>query len=154
MLSRLTARQQGDNLFIVTHPEALAELVISKTLLNERSLMLKVGDLQDITELEKRLREIGFTMSDYVYEPGQYAVRGSIVDVFSYSSEYPFRLDFFGDEIDSIRTFEVQSQLSRDKRQSVEIVPELKTATNRVSFLSFLPADALIATKDVLFCVT
>ena len=142
---------QGQSLFIVTHPEALAELVISKKQLDERSLQLSVGDIHDITDLEKRLRELGFTMSDYVYEPGQYAIRGSIVDVFSYSSEYPFRLDFFGDEVDSIRTFEVQSQLSRDKRKTAEIVPELKSSTSRISFLSFLPSNTLVATKDVLF---
>ena len=93
--------------FIVTHPEALAELVVSKTKLDERSMQLKVGDMQEVTALESQLRDLGFKEVEYVYEPGQFAVRGSILDVFSFSSEYPFRLDFFGDEIDSIRTFEV-----------------------------------------------
>ena len=130
---------------IVTYPDALAELVVSKKKLDERSVRLEVGAIQDISELEKHLRELGFTEVDYVYEPGQFAARGSIVDVFSYSSEYPFRLDFFGDEIDSIRTFEVQSQLSRDKRETVEIVPELATlGSEKVSFMKFLPADTLL----------
>ena len=138
-------------LFIVTHPEALSELVVSKKMLDERSKTLHVGDLQDIKQMEKELYELGFQLVDYVYEPGQYAVRGSILDVFSYSSEYPFRIDFFGDEVDSIRTFEVQSQLSRDRRQSVEIVPELKSAENRVPFLSFLPHETVVCLKDVLY---
>ena len=88
-------------------------------------MLLKVGDALDVSMLENQLRDLGFKEVEYVYEPGQFAARGSIVDVFSFSSEYPFRLDFFGDEIDSIRTFEVQTQLSRDKKESVEIVPEL-----------------------------
>ena len=138
-------------LFIVTHPEALSELVVSKKMLDERSKTLHVGDLQDIKLMGKELYELGFQLVDYVYEPGQYAVRGSILDVFSYSSEYPFRIDFFGDEVDSIRTFEVQSQLSRDRKQSVEIVPELKSAEDRVPFLSFLPPETVVCMKDVLF---
>ena len=73
----------------------------------------------------RKLREFGFTEVDYVYEPGQFAMRGSIVDVYSYSSELPFRIDFFGDEVDTIRTFEVADQLSKDSKQSVSIVPEL-----------------------------
>ena len=91
--------------FIITHPEALAELVVSKKKLDERSMLLKVGDALDVSMLENQLRDLGFKEVEYVYEPGQFAARGSIVDVFSFSSEYPFRLDFFGDEIDSIRTW-------------------------------------------------
>ena len=101
--------------------------------------------------MQQTLREYGFTEVDYVYEPGQFAVRGSIMDVYSYSHEYPFRIDFFGDEIDSIRTFEVESQLSRDKKESVEIVPELTTSSEKVSFFRFLPSRALLAMKDVIY---
>ena len=138
--------------FIVTHPEALAELVVSKTKLDERSMQLKVGDMQEVTALENQLRELGFKEVEYVYEPGQFAVRGSILDVFSFSSEYPFRLDFFGDEIDSIRTFEVQSQLSRDKKESVEIVPELSSlGSEKIPFMQFLPADTVLVMKSFLF---
>ena len=111
----LTA-QSASPLYVVTHPEALSELVVSKQKLDERTIVLKTGQTTDVTGLEQSLRELGFNEVDYVYEPGQFAVRGSIVDVYSYSSEYPFRIDFFGDEIDSIRTFEVQNQLNGGSR--------------------------------------
>ena len=140
-------------LYIVTCPEALSELVVSRKKLDERTVILGTGESHDITILARKLRELGFTEVDYVYEPGQFAVRGSILDVFSYSSEYPFRVDFFGDEIDSIRTFEVQSQLSRDRRERVEVVPEVaQLVDEKVSFLSFLPAGTVLAMKDFTFC--
>ena len=140
-------------LYIVTCPEALAELVVSRRKLDERTVILGAGETHDIVQLSKQLRSLGFEETDYVYEPGQFAVRGSILDVFSFSSEYPFRIDFFGDEIDSIRTFEVQSQLSRDKRQRIEIVPEVATLVDeKVPFLHFLPADTVLVMKDFVFC--
>ena len=158
VLSRLTTlapshpRTSAPPLYIVTHPEALAELVVSKKKLDERSMVLKVGDALDVSMLENQLRDLGFKEVEYVYEPGQFAARGSIVDVFSFSSEYPFRLDFFGDEIDSIRTFEVQTQLSRDKKESVEIVPELASlGSEKIPFMQFLPADTLLVMKSFLF---
>ncbi|WP_373277407.1 transcription-repair coupling factor [Prevotella dentasini] len=102
--------------------------------------------------MEKTLIAFGFKQMDYVYEPGQFAVRGSILDVYSFSSELPFRIDFFGDEIDTIRTFEVETQLSHEKRERVEVVPELATVSEeKIPFLQFLPDDALLATKDFLF---
>ncbi|MBQ7470828.1 MAG: DEAD/DEAH box helicase, partial [Prevotella sp.] len=139
-------------LFIVTYPEALAELVVSKKNLDERILKLTVGETKDIVEMEHQLRDFGFKEEDYVYEPGQFARRGSILDVYSFSCELPFRIDFFGDEIDTIRTFEVEDQLSKDKRESIEIVPELAlTATEKVPFMSFLPDKATLVVKDFLF---
>ena len=127
VLTQLGQRRKLDSpsLCVVTHPEAVAELVVSKKQIDERSILLNVCDKQAITPLEKQLKELGFQQTEYVYEPGQFAVRGSIVDAFSFSSEYPFRIDFFGDEIDSIRTFEVESQLSRERKQTISIVPEL-----------------------------
>lgn len=152
VLSRLSAPFEGHSLYVVTCPEALSELVVSRKKLDERTLLLRTGDTHDVIQLEKTLRDFGFTEVDYVYEPGQFALRGSILDVFSYSSEYPFRIDFFGDEIDSIRTFEVQSQLSRDKRERIEIVPELATLTDeKVSFMRFLPKDTIIVAKDLMY---
>ena len=155
VLSRLTTHTSDTSaspLYIITHPEALAELVVSKKKLDERSMLLKVGDALDVSMLENQLRDLGFKEVEYVYEPGQFAARGSIVDVFSFSSEYPFRLDFFGDEIDSIRTFEVQTQLSRDKKESVEIVPELASlGSEKIPFMQFLPADTLLVMKSFLF---
>ncbi|MCI1281201.1 MAG: transcription-repair coupling factor [Prevotella sp.] len=139
----------GKCLYIVTSPDALSELVVSKSSLDNRLLKLKTGQNIDITDVEKTLREFGFEEVDYVYEPGQFAVRGSILDVFSFSCEYPFRIDFFGDEIDTIRTFEVQDQLSQDKRIEIEIVPELAAMKeNKVPFLDFLPDDTVLVMKD------
>ena len=151
----LNIRQSGQNkaLYIVSCPEALSELVISQKRMDERTIVLAKGECHDITALTKQMSAFGFHEVDYVYEPGQFAVRGSIIDVFSYSSEYPFRIDFFGDEIDSIRTFEVQSQLSKDKRDSIEIVPELATLVDeKVTFLNFLPEDTVILLKDYAYC--
>lgn len=138
--------------FIVTCPEAVAELVVSKTHFDEQRISLKTSQTIDITDLEHRLRDLGFNEVDYVYEPGQFAFRGSIVDVYSYSSELPFRIDFFGDEIDTIRTFSVEDQLSQDRRSQVEIVPELAvTESKKVPFLHFLPDDTLVVMKDARF---
>ncbi len=88
---------------------------------------------------------------DYVYEPGQFALRGSILDVYSFSCEYPYRIDFFGDDIDSIRTFEVEDQLSKDHRDRIEIVPEMSAVDDKVPFLSFAPKDILLVMKDFLY---
>ena len=144
VLTRL--QNPSSPLYIVSEPSAIAELVVSKKVLDERSISLKVGQTIDVTQLRHEMRDFGFTEVDYVYEPGQYAARGSIVDVFSYSSEYPYRIDFFGDEIDSIRTFEVQSQLSRDRKQNIRIVPEVATlSSEKTPFLQFLPQDTIIA---------
>ena len=152
VLARVSARdkQATESLLIISYPEALSELVVSKQHLDERRLSLKTGQQQiDITDIVHKLREYGFQEVDYVYEPGQYSVRGSILDVYSFSCENPFRIDFFGREIDTIRTFEVQDQLSKDKLNEIEIVPELATlTTERVSFLNFLPSNSVMVYKD------
>ena len=152
VLARVSARdnQATESLLIVSYPEALSELVVSKQHLDERRLSLKTGQQQiDITDIAHKLREYGFQEVDYVYEPGQYSVRGSILDVYSFSCENPFRIDFFGREIDTIRTFEVQDQLSKDKLNEIEIVPELATlTTERVSFLNFIPSNSVMVYKD------
>ena len=154
VLARLTAPSTlhpSPSILIVTYPEAVAELVISQKQLSDHTLVLHRGDSLDVDQTLQTLREFGFREVDYVYEPGQFALRGSILDVYSFSSELPFRIDFFGDDIDSIRTFEVDSQLSKDKREQVEIVPEMSVVEEKVSFLSFLPANALIVAKDFLY---
>lgn len=152
VLARVSARdnQATESLLIISYPEALSELVVSKQHLDERRLSLKTGQQQiDITDIAHKLREYGFQEVDYVYEPGQYSVRGSILDVYSFSCENPFRIDFFGREIDTIRTFEVQDQLSKDKLNEIEIVPELATlTTERVSFLNFLTSNSVMVYKD------
>ena len=141
----------GEPLFIVTYPEAIAELVVSKTSLDERTLVLEKDQTIAVAEIEKTLREFGFREVDYVYEPGQFALRGSILDVYSFSCEYPYRIDFFGEDIDSIRTFEVEDQLSKEQRDKIEIVPELVTVDDKVPFLSFVPKNTVLVTRDYHF---
>ena len=158
-LSRLSAAHTADKgkgnpgfLYVVTCPEALSELVVSKRNLDERTISIGVGDIVNLTDLGRKMRSLGFEEVDYVYEPGQFAMRGSIVDVYSYSSELPFRIDFFGDEVDTIRTFEVADQLSKDSKETVQIVPELaQTVTDKQPFTAMLPEDALLVFKDRLY---
>ena len=154
-MSKASSDPQPPNLgglYIVTYPEAIAELVVSKKNLDSRTLVLTKDQTIAVSDIEKTLREFGFHEVDYVYEPGQFALRGSILDVYSFSCEFPYRIDFFGDDIDSIRTFEVENQLSREQRDQIEIVPELTvTADEKVSFLSFVPNDVLLVTKDFLY---
>ena len=146
VLARLSA---GNPIFIVSYPDALAELVVSKQHLDEKILKLSVGQQIPQVDVVHQLRDFKLQEVDYVYEPGQFAVRGSIIDVYSYSCEFPFRIDFFGDEIDTIRTFSIEDQLSRDKRESIEVVPELATGqTVKQCFLQFLEPSALVVMKD------
>lgn len=154
VLSRLSRRktEKNSSLYIVSCPEAVSELVVSKKRLDERTLTLSAGQTVDLVGVQRTLRDFGFSEVDYVYEPGQFAVRGSIMDVYSFSSEWPFRIDFFGNEIDTIRTFEVQDQLSRDKRDTVEIVPELARMTDeKMPLTSFLPSDTILVVKDMMY---
>ncbi|MBQ3610545.1 MAG: transcription-repair coupling factor, partial [Bacteroidaceae bacterium] len=147
VLSRL---QKDEPLAIVTYPDAIAEKVMSHGELTARTLKVSVGEHTEVDTIMDILADLGFERVDYVYEPGQYALRGSIVDVFSFSSEYPYRIDFFGDEVDSIRTFEVETQLSRERKQSIAIVPELNVSGSGdfVPFLEFIPKDSVLAMKD------
>ncbi len=139
-------------LYIVSHPEAIAELVVSRKNLDDKTISLSKDQTVDTGELLSQLRSLGFKEVDYVYEPGQFALRGSILDVFSYSCEYPYRIDFFGDDIDSIRTFEVENQLSREKCEQISIVPELTGGNdNYVPLLSFLSDKTIVVTKDLAF---
>ncbi|MBQ2595734.1 MAG: transcription-repair coupling factor, partial [Bacteroidaceae bacterium] len=147
VLSRISSGAKP--LFVVTYPEALAEQVVTRKKLSEQTLVLHQGEVVDVAFVQETLSSFGFRRVDYVYEPGQYAVRGSIIDVYSFSSEYPYRIDFFGDEVDSIRTFDVQNQLSLERQTEVSIVPELSVeAAQAETFLSFLPADAVFVLHD------
>lgn len=155
VLSRLQKGEEG--LCIVTYPDALAEKVVSQKELGDKTLKLHAGERVDMGFITEVLRSYGFEFVDYVYEPGQYAVRGSIIDVFSFSSEFPFRIDFFGDEVESIRTFEVETQLSKERKESIVIVPDLSHSLEKggsggmVSFLDFLPSGSLLAMRDFLW---
>ena len=152
VLTKLSTLNSQLSTVIVTYPDAMAERVVSKKEVNENTLAVKVGEEFDISELEKRIFELGFERTDYVYEPGQFAIRGSIVDVYSFSSDMPYRIDFFGDEVDSIRSFDVQSQLSQGKVEMMTIVPEMKIdGTEYISFLEFLPKDTLVVTQSLIY---
>ena len=147
VLNRLKLREP---LLVVTYPEAIAEKVVQEQVLEQNTLHINCNEPIDITFAAGVLREYGFARVDYVYEPGQYAVRGSILDVFSYSHEYPYRIDFFGDDVESIRTFDVESQLSRDKLDEVYIIPNVcNQVSNGVSLLEFVDAKTLFAFSNL-----
>ena len=132
-------------LVVCTCPEALAERVADAEALQRETITVRVGDRISIEVLEQALVDASFTRVDFVYEPGQYSVRGGIVDVFSYSESKSYRLDFFGDEVDSIRRFNISSQLSSDRLERVEIIPDLNAGTPaaaKVSFARFAGAEA------------
>ena len=114
--------KRGETSIIVTYPEAIAEPVPAKEELTAISFQLSVGQEVQISAVSEQLSDLGFERVDFVFQPGQYAVRGSIVDVYSYSHDDPYRLDFFGDEIDSIRTFDIEDQLSKSRVENAEIV--------------------------------
>ena len=152
VLGRLSDRRQqgagGECLMVVSCPAAVAGRVAPPKAFAGSTVALKVGENYDLGDLQQRLVELGFQRKDYVYEPGEFAVRGSILDVFSYASEYPIRADFFGDELDSIRLFEVQTQLSRERKQEVSIVPDTEVtaqAGGLVPFTDYLPQDTIVA---------
>ena len=150
VMSRLVNRRRKEGLLIVTHPDALAEKVASQSDLKEKSLSVEVGSNISRDELEKQLAMLEFKEVPYVYEPGEFAVRGSLIDIYSYSSELPFRIDFFGDEVTSIRTFEVDTQLSKQKVEQATIVPKM-TGKESVSITSFLPKNTILVVKDAEF---
>lgn len=132
-------------LVVCTYPEALAERVADAETMRRDTIAVNVGDRISIEVLEQALVAASFTRVDFVYEPGQYSVRGGIVDVFSYAESKPYRLDFFGDEVDSIRRFNISSQLSDDKLRRVEIIPDLNAgaaAAAKVSLAQFAGPEA------------
>ena len=150
VMSRLANRRRKEGLVIVTHPEALAEKVVSQQHLEEKTLTIAVGDNISRDEVEKKLSALKFKEVTYVYEPGEFAVRGSLIDIFSFSSEFPYRIDFFGDEVESIRTFTVEDQLSKERTGEATIVPKL-TDSQAVAITEFLPKNAILVTKDITF---
>jgi len=139
-------------LVLVTWPEALAEKVVNRKTLLKNSIKIKTGEYLSLSGLEEKLTDQGFRLVDFVTEPGEYALRGGIVDVFSYGDEKPVRIDFSGNVIDSIRTFDIESQLSIDKVPSVTLLPDLNSrleVTEKVSVLSLLPPSAMVWVKDL-----
>lgn len=138
--------------YVVTYPEALAEKVASRDTIDEHTLRLATGSSADITEIKKWLRENGFEEVDYVYDPGHFAVRGSILDIFGYSYEEPFRIDFFGDDIESIRSFNIETQLSERKFDDISVTSNV-TSSSEGSLLDYISHDTLIWMRDPAYTV-
>jgi len=126
---------------IVSYPEALAEKVVSNNSLKRNTLYISTGEKIDRSFVEEVLESYGFERVDYVYEPGQYAIRGSIIDVFSFSNEYPYRIDFFGDEVESLRIFDVETQLSKGKPDTVSIISG-QAGDRETTIFSYLKSDS------------
>lgn len=140
---------------IVTYPAALTEKVISLEQLIDNTLQLNVGENISIDFIKEIMVEYEFQRVDFVYEPGQYSIRGSIVDIFSFSNDYPYRIDFFGDEVDSIRTFDITTQLSKAKFDKISIIPDVQTKLNenRINFLDFIDKTTVIWLSDLKYII-
>jgi transcription-repair coupling factor (superfamily II helicase) len=153
VLNEINGGREG--CIIVSYPGALSELVITKKQLSSQTFSLALGDKFTLDFLDEVFLEYGFEKVDFVYEPGQYAMRGGIVDVFSYSLDYPYRLEFFGEEIDSIRKFDPVSQLSVGKLTRATVVPNVGSKTHHESvepFFSFIPSGSVVWTSDTKAC--
>lgn len=151
VLNRLN-HQAAKGEIIVTYPEALTEKVINKRSLTANTFNARVGDKVDVDFIAELLMTYDFERTDFVYEAGQYAVRGGIIDVYSYASELPFRVELFGDEIESIRTFDPGTQLSQEAVKSISIIPNVQTRLlqeKRQSFLEFVPKETRFWVKDL-----
>ncbi|MEE1183349.1 MAG: transcription-repair coupling factor, partial [Paludibacteraceae bacterium] len=151
----LSALQGDAPVTLVTYPEALTELVIAPALLSKETLQLKVGNTLSTDYVIELLLEYGFTQTDFVYEPGQFSVRGSLIDVFSFSNDVPYRIDFFGDDIDSIRTFDIESQLSIESLNEIAIVSSTVNTTeeNLVPIFQFFKECTLMGLFDAAYCL-
>ncbi len=139
-------RDDDSRNIVVTYPEALVESVVSQANLEQNTLQVAVGDKISIAFINEFLYEYGFERVDFVYQPGQFAVRGSLVDVFSFSNEDPYRLDFFGDEVESIRSFNIDDQISKETFKKITLIPNIQGETmegNRISFLEFFDAQTV-----------
>ena len=148
-LTKLSAG--GNKKVIVTHAEALFEKVVLSKSLSENIISFKTGENIKVDELLSRFVEHGFSRTDFVYEPGQFAVRGGILDVYSYGNEKPYRIELFGNEIDSIRLFDPETQLSERKLSQVNIIPNVETqfsSGEKVSLLNFLPENTIVWTEE------
>lgn len=137
---------------LVTYPEALAEKVAARADIDAHTLHLSRDGRADLSVTRRWLIDNGFSQVDYVYEPGQFAIRGSILDIFSYSCEMPYRIDFFGDDIDSIRTFNVETQLSEERVDSISVTAGLSAAGGG-SLLDYIADDTLVAVRDADYAI-
>lgn len=154
ILNKINQRALAGEL-VVTYPEALTEKVINKKSLQRNTFAATIGDQIDLEFFNELLITYDFEKSDFVYEAGQFSIRGGIVDIFSYGNDLPFRLEFFGDELESIRTFDPTTQLSVDTIKTISIIPNVQTKLleeQRQSFMEFLPANSKIWFKDFQQC--
>lgn len=151
VLNKLSS-DQNQKFIIITYPEALGEKVINKKSLSSNTFSAKIGEKLDTDFLAELLANYNFEKADFVYEAGQYAVRGGIVDIFSYANEFPYRIELFGDEVESIRTFDPNTQLSIEHKKFVSIVPNVQTKMlqeTRESFFNFLPQNTILWIKNL-----
>ena len=150
VLNRINSRKKPA--VIVTYPTALFEKVVTKKELEKNTLKVTVGESLSLDFVNEILFEYKFKRVDFVTEPGDFSVRGGIIDVFSFSNDEPYRIEFFGDEIDSIRSFDVETQLSKEKLKKVSIMPNVENKTleeNRESFLKYISSKTVIFTKNI-----
>lgn len=141
----------GNKKVFVTYAEALFEKVVLSKKLSENIISIKQGDVLDVNGMLEKFVNHGFVRTDFVYEPGQFAVRGGILDIYSYGNEKPYRLELFGNEVDSIRIFDPESQLSERKLLQVNIIPNVETqfeTGEKVSLLDFLPENTVVWSED------
>ncbi len=138
---------------VVTFPDAIMQKVIAPQYIQKQTLKLKVGGQTNLDEITETLFQYGFNKVDFVYEPGQFSVRGGILDIFSFSSEQPYRCDFFGNEIESIRIFDIETQLSKGTKNEIEIIPNLHhdNVSPHVSFFEFFPKNTIIVINNPSF---
>ena len=141
---------ENENHLIITYPEALSEKVINKRSLVSNTFSVKVGEQLDVDFLTDLLETYDFERSDFVYEPGQFSVRGGIIDVFSYANEHPYRMELFGNDVETIREFDVESQLSKKSLEKISLIPNVQTKLlqeERQSFLDFIPKETIVWLK-------
>lgn len=151
-IHKISSAKQGA--VVVTYPEALFEKVVAPEVLQQNRIDIQTGEKLDVDFVLEVLIEYGFERSDFVYEPGQFSIRGGIVDLFSYGNEYPYRIELFDDEVESIRSFDPTTQLSKQRIASVRIIPNINTRfrqDQKVSVLQILPENAVLWLQDFQF---
>ena len=149
VLNRINSRKKSA--LIVTYPDALFEKVVTRKELDRQTLKVHVGDKLSIDFINEMLFEYHFKRVDFVSEPGEFSVRGGIVDVFSFSHDEPYRMEFFGDEVDSIRTFDVETQLSSDQVKKISVMPKVENKAleeKRDTFLKYIASNTLVFIKN------
>ena len=141
----------GNKKILITYPEALFEKVVLPKTLSGNMIYIKSGDAIDVDGLMEKFVRYGFERTDFVYEPGQFALRGGILDIYSFGNEKPYRVELFGNDVDSIRIFDPETQLSERKLLQVTIIPNVETQfdeTEKVSFFDFIPSNTVIWLQD------